>query len=86
MNEQSIQGRLIKKLEANGWYVAKVISASRAGVPDLICCRPPEGKFIGIECKTKDGKLSKLQIYNGEKIKKAGGQFNIYRGGRDEQL
>jgi Holliday junction resolvase len=80
MNEQQIQGRLIKKLESRGYYVVKVIAGSRAGVPDLLVCKPPEGRFIGIECKTKSGKLSELQIYNGEKIKKAGGIFIIHRG------
>ena len=73
MSEQQIQTKIIKYLEKQGAYVVKVISASKAGVPDILCCY--QGKFIGIEVKTPGTKdnTSKLQDYNLKKIREAGG-------------
>ena len=47
------------------------------GIPDLILCL--KGKFVAIELKNEDGKLSALQLYNIEKIKQSGGQAFILR-------
>jgi Holliday junction resolvase len=73
MSEQQIQRKIIKWLEAEGHYVVKVISASKAGVPDVLAC--VRGKFIAIEVKTPGTKTntSPLQDYNLSKIKDAGG-------------
>ncbi len=74
MSEQQIQRKIITYLESRGCYVVKVISASKAGVPDIVGCY--EGVFFGIEVKTPRtrGNVSKLQEYNLEKIMEAGGQ------------
>jgi Holliday junction resolvase len=73
MREQTIQRNITKFLEKNGAYVVKVISASKAGVPDILGCYL--GSFFAIEVKTPDTKtnVSKLQNYNLEQVKKAGG-------------
>ena len=73
MKEQDIQKKLINHLEGLGSYVVKVISASKAGVPDLLCCY--QGMFIGIEVKTPEKKnnTSKLQDINIERIQYADG-------------
>ena len=73
MNEQYIQRKIIKWLEGEGYYVVKIISANKSGVPDLLVC--VDGKFVAIEVKTPKTKnnVSKLQKYNLEKIKKCGG-------------
>lgn len=43
----------------------------RSGVPDLlVCCN---GYFIGVELKASNGKPSKLQLYNLQKIEESGG-------------
>lgn len=42
-----------------------------AGIPDIICCL--NSRFIGIEVKKPDGKVSKLQEVTLRKIKKASG-------------
>ena len=73
MTEQQIQKKITTYLEQKEAYVVKVISASKSGVPDILCCY--NGIFIGIEVKkpsTKDN-VSKLQQYNLDKIKLAGG-------------
>lgn len=73
MKEQHIQKKIIKYLESQGAYVVKVISASKSGVPDILFCY--EGVFAAIEVKTDTtkGNVSKLQEYNLEKVREAGG-------------
>jgi Holliday junction resolvase len=73
MKEQGYQSKLIKYLESNGAYVAKIVSAGKKGVPDLLVCY--KGQFIGIEVKTPTTRsnTSELQKYNLKKIKEAGG-------------
>jgi len=71
MKEQQLQSKIIKYLTALGAYVVKVITASKAGVPDIICCY--KGQFIGIEVKVGYNKTSALQDYNLKAIEEAGG-------------
>lgn len=72
-SEQDIQRKIIKYLEANGAYVVKVISASKSGVPDILCCY--KGRFIAIEVKTPATKsnVSELQKYNLKQVTECGG-------------
>lgn len=73
MKEQDIQRKIIKWLESEGYYVIKIISASKAGVPDIITCI--NGIFVAIEVKTPSTKsnVSELQKYNLDAILKSGG-------------
>ena len=73
MNEQGVQSKIIKKLEARGAYVVKIIQANKAGVSDILACY--EGKFYAIEVKRpiKPSPVSKLQKYHLEKVRQAGG-------------
>lgn len=73
MKEQDIQKKIIDYLEELGAYVVKVVSATKAGVPDLLVCY--EGKFIAIEVKTPETRnnVSALQSYNLSKIENTGG-------------
>jgi len=73
MTEQQIQRKIIRYLENRDAYVVKVVSATRTGVPDILCC--VQGKFIGIEVKTPTTKenTSALQKYNLDLIKTKGG-------------
>ena len=71
MKESKIQSKIIAHLEQSGAYVVKTIVSNRNGVPDLLGCY--KGLFIGIEVKSDIGKASKLQEWNAERIKKAGG-------------
>lgn len=72
--EQDIQRKILKYLETKHIYVVKVISASKAGVPDILCCY--QGKFLAIEVKTPNTRhnTSELQKYNISKIIGAGGK------------
>ena len=72
MTEQQIQNKIIKYLKAIS-YVVKIISATKAGVLDVIVCY--KGRFIAFEVKTPDTKddTSDLQEYNIREIVKNGG-------------
>ena len=71
MTEQQLQSRILHYLNAKGAYNVKVITASKAGVPDILCCY--KGQFIGIEVKVGRNKPSALQEYNLKAIEQAGG-------------
>ena len=51
---------------------------SRRGVPDIIAVI--NGRFIGIECKTKKGKQSDGQVQFQQDLEKAGGVYWVVRG------
>ena len=71
MTEQQIQTKIIKHLEAIGAYVVKVQQATRAGVPDILCCY--RGMFIAFEVKRPLCKPTALQELNISAIHSAGG-------------
>lgn len=73
MTEQQIQKKIIKYLESIDAYVVKVISASKSGVPDILCCYG--GRFVGIEVKRPETRstVSALQEYNLDQIEQSGG-------------
>ena len=72
--EAVLQTKIIKHLASKGAYTVKVITASKAGVPDLLVCY--KGLFIGIEVKkpTTKNNVSKLQQHNLNLIKLAEGR------------
>jgi len=72
--EQQIQKKITTYLESlEESYVVKVVSATKAGVPDILCC--VAGSFVGIEVKKPESRnnVSKLQDYNLNLIERAGG-------------
>jgi len=77
MKEQEIQSKIIKYIQAKGGYVVKIVTASKAGVPDILACI--EGVFYGFEVKTETGRPSPLQLENIAMIKNAGGKSGIVR-------
>lgn len=76
MTEAKLQAKVVKELEKEGWYVVRIIAASKAGVPDLITC-DPDGRFVAFEVKWGRGKTSKLQNYNIEQIRKRKGVAHV---------
>jgi|TARA_R110000803_G_C11988439_1_gene321622 Holliday junction resolvase len=79
MTEQQIQAKRIKQLEAEGYYVIKLIKTNKNGIPDLVAI-PPNCGVIFSEVKTAKGKVSALQEYRLKELKKHGVQTEIYRG------
>lgn len=78
MTEQQIQAKRIKELEGQGYYVIKLIKTNKNGIPDLIAI-PPNSDVIFNEIKTEKGKVSKLQEYRIEELKKHGIKVEIYK-------
>lgn len=70
--EKTFENKIKKYFSEKGAWVLKTWSngVQRSGVPDLLICY--RGRFIAIEVKAENGKPSKLQEYNIEKLKEAG--------------
>lgn len=79
MTEQQIQRKRINELEAQGYYVIKLIKTNKNGIPDVIAISP-NAKVLFSEIKTKTGKLSKLQEYRLEELSSFGFDTEVYRG------
>lgn len=79
MKEQQIQAKRIKQLEADGYYVIKLIKTNKNGIPDLIAI-PPDSGVLFSEVKTPIGKVSELQKYRLKELEDHGCLTEIYRG------
>jgi Holliday junction resolvase len=78
MTEQQIQAKRIKQLEAEGYYVLKLIKTNRNGIPDLIAIK--EGEILFSEIKTPKGKLSEIQKYRMKELESYGFKTELYNG------
>ena len=79
MTEQRIQGKRIKQLESEGYYVIKLIKTNKNGIPDILAI-PPDSKVLFSEVKTPKGKVSKLQEYRLKELEGYGFSTEVYRG------
>ena len=71
-SEKSIQTKVLRYLESlPDAFCFKVITANKRGIGDVVLCY--RGKFINFEIKSPGGKLSAIQIFQGQLISKAGG-------------
>lgn len=61
MLESARQTQIKKKLQEDGWIVVKLIKTSMNGIPDLMCLKEGEVKFI--EVKQAKGVISPIQQY-----------------------
>lgn len=85
MTEQQIQSKRIKELEQKGYYVIKLMKTNKNGIPDIIAI-PPFSKVLFSEVKTATGKVSKLQEYRLNELKRHGVRTEVYRGLIDNQM
>jgi hypothetical protein len=79
MKEQQIQSKRIKQLEAEGYYVIKLIKTNKNGIPDLIAI-PREAPVLFSEIKTENGRLSELQKFRIEELNEYGFKTEVYNG------
>ena len=79
MTEQKIQKKRIDQLEAEGYYVIKLIKTNKNGIPDIIAI-PPNAPVLFSEVKTPKGRVSKIQEYRLKELKKYGFKTEIYNG------
>jgi Holliday junction resolvase len=79
MTEQQIQSKRIKQLESEGYYVIKLTTTNKNGIPDLLAI-PKNCEVLFVEVKKPNGKLSKLQEFRIKELKAHGIKTEIYRG------
>ncbi len=78
MKEQQIQTKRIKQLEAEGYYVIKLMKTNKNGIPDLIAI-PRDSNVLFSEIKTPKGRLSEIQKYRIKELEEYGIKTEIYR-------
>jgi Holliday junction resolvase len=79
MTEQKIQSKRIKQLEADGYYVIKLVKTNKNGIPDILAI-PKGANVIFSEIKTKKGVLSPLQEYRLKELSDLGFLTEVYDG------
>jgi len=78
MTEQQIQTKKIKELEAQGYYVIKLIVTNRPGIPDLLAI-PKDADVLFVEVKAANGKVSKLQEFRMRELNDHGIKTEIHK-------
>lgn len=79
MTEQQIQSKRIKELEAQGYYVIKLVRTNKNGIPDLLAI-PRDSNVLFCEVKRPNGKLSKLQEFRIKELNGHGIRTEVFRG------
>ena len=74
-----INSKKIKELEAEGYFVLKLIKTNKNGIPDVLAIHPEHGVEF-YEIKTKKGKVSKLQEYRLKELREYGVTAKVFRG------
>ena len=77
--EKDIEQYLKRRVERDhGGMCLKVSPEQAKGIPDRLVVLPPDGRTVWVELKrAKDGKLSDLQKYQHNKLKKVGAQVEV---------
>jgi hypothetical protein len=78
MKESQIQSKKIKELEKAGYYVIKLITTNKPGIPDLIAI-PPGSDVLFIEVKGPTGRVSPLQEFRIKELTKHGVRAEIFK-------
>jgi Holliday junction resolvase len=79
MTEQQIQSNRIKELEAEGYYVLKLMKTNKNGIPDILALKPGADVLFS-EVKRPKGKVSRLQEYRLNELEGYGFKTEVYRG------
>lgn len=80
MLESKIQAKLIKSLEAQGYYVIKLSVTNKPGIPDILAI-PPGSNVEFYEVKQPGKKPRPLQEYRIKEINENGfGTAKVYDG------
>ncbi|QDP53031.1 MAG: hypothetical protein GOVbin3107_29 [Prokaryotic dsDNA virus sp.] len=79
MSESKIQGKRIKELEEQGYYVIKLKLTNKNGIPDLLAI-PKGADVLFSEIKRPGKDLSGLQKYRIKELKSYGFKTEVYRG------
>lgn len=78
MLESKIQRKKIKQLEKEGYYVIKLITTNKPGIPDLIAI-PRDSNVLFIEVKAGKNTTSKLQDFRIKELNEHGIKTEVFR-------
>ena len=78
MKESQIQSKKIKELEAQGYYVIKLIKTNKNGIPDIVAI-PKNSDVLFFEVKGPTGKLSPLQEFRLKELTEHGVKAEVYK-------
>lgn len=78
MLESKIQRKKIKQLEQEGYYVIKLITTNKPGIPDLIAI-PKNSDVLFIEVKGPKGSTSPLQDWRIKELENHGVKVEIHK-------
>jgi len=81
MTEGQVQKKRIAELEADGYYVIKLMKTNKNGIPDILAIKPG-ADVIFSEVKTKKGVVSKLQEFRIKELQGYGFKAEVYREGQ----
>ena len=68
--EGEIQSKCSAYLKKDGWFTVKNMVMSMNGYPDMTAIK--EGRHLLIEFKTPTGRLSPIQVFRHEELKRYG--------------
>jgi hypothetical protein len=77
MLESQIQSQLIRKFEAQNYWVLKIIKANKNGIFDLLLIDKATCIASWVEVKAKNGKISPLQKLRARELRSFGCQVNF---------
>ena len=77
MLESKIQAKIIKKLEAEGWYCIKIVKCNKSGIPDILALKNGIAKFI--EVKQEKGVISEIQKFRIKELQEQGFEVNVWK-------
>ena len=75
--ESKIQSRIIKRLEAQGYYVVKLILTNKNGIPDLLVLK--DGRTFFVEVKRPGEKPRPLQEYRMNELRELGFNCEVWK-------
>lgn len=77
--EKDIEQYLKRGVERDhGGLCIKVSPENVKGIPDRLVVLPPDGRCVWVELKrSKDGRLSELQKYQHDKLRKIGARVEV---------
>lgn len=84
--EKNYELKIRRYLDEVGTWHLKTYSngVQRAGIPDILAC--VNGYFVAIEVKSEVGRVSKLQTWNIQRIRQAGGVAVVSKPSQWEEL
>ncbi|MBR0288969.1 MAG: VRR-NUC domain-containing protein [Selenomonadaceae bacterium] len=81
-DEKRIERHLVEGVRREGGLCFKFVSPGTAGVPDRLIILP-DGRVVFAELKTETGRLSKIQEYTINELKKRNADVRVLYGLQD---